>query len=43
MSSGATNYPVTRKVYEYQFLPAPRANLAALTLTVPKGYKKASG
>jgi hypothetical protein len=40
--SGAMNYPETRKVYDYQFLPATQANLATLTLTVPRGYKKTS-
>ena len=42
LDSGATNSPVTRKVYDYQFLPATPANLATLTLTVPSGYTKAS-
>jgi len=31
-----------RKVYDYQFLPGTPANMAALTLTVPSGYTKAS-
>jgi hypothetical protein len=42
LDSGATNTPETRKVYDYQFLPATPANIAALTLTVPSGYTKAS-
>ena len=42
LDSGATNYPETRKVYDYQFLPATPANLAELTFTVPSGYTKAS-
>ena len=42
LDSGSTNSPVTRKVYDYQFLPATPANLATLTLTVPRGYTKAS-
>jgi hypothetical protein len=41
LDSGATNYPQTRKVYDYQFLPATPANLATLTRTVPRGYKQA--
>jgi hypothetical protein len=43
LDSGAANYPETRKVYDYQFLPATPANLAKLTLTIPHGYQKASG
>jgi hypothetical protein len=43
LDSGATNSPVTRKVYDYQFLPASPANLALLTLSIPSGYRKASG
>jgi hypothetical protein len=39
---GATNTPETRKVYDYQFLPATPANLGSLTLAIPSGYKKAS-
>jgi hypothetical protein len=39
---GSTNNPETRKVYDYQFLPATPANLATLSLAVPRGYKKAS-
>jgi hypothetical protein len=42
LDSGATNMPETRKVYDYQFLPPTPANMAALTLTVPSGYTKAS-
>lgn len=42
LDSGATNYPETRKVYDYQFLPASPANLAKLSLTIPRGYQKAS-
>jgi len=43
LDSGATNSPVTRKVYDYQFLPVTPANLARVTLTIPSGYRKASG
>jgi hypothetical protein len=43
LDSGAANYPETRKVYDYQFLPATPANLAKLALTIPHGYQKASG
>jgi hypothetical protein len=42
VDSGATNNPETTDVYDYQFLPATPANLAALTLSVPSGYTKAS-
>ncbi|HTZ29011.1 MAG TPA: hypothetical protein VMC83_33730 [Streptosporangiaceae bacterium] len=42
LDSGATNYPETRKVYDYQFLPASPVNLAKLTLTIPHGYQKTS-
>jgi hypothetical protein len=42
LDSGATNYPETRKIYDYQFLPATPGNLAKLTLTIPHGYQKAS-
>ena len=43
LDSGATNSPVTRKVYDYQFLPATPGNLAQLALTIPSGYRKTSG
>ena len=42
LDSGATNYPESRKIYDYQFLPATSGNLAKLTLTIPHGYQKAS-
>ena len=42
LDSGATNYPETRKIYDYQFLPATPGNLAKLTLTIPHGYQKVS-
>jgi len=35
-----TTYPATRKVYDYQFLPATAANLAPLTAPVPAGYQQ---
>lgn len=43
LDSGATNSPATRKVYDYQFLPATPANMSRLALTIPSGYKKISG
>ena len=42
LDSGATNYLETRKIYDYQFLPATPGNLAKLTLAIPHGYQKAS-
>lgn len=35
-----TNYPTTRKVYDFQFLPATQANLAMLAAPVPAGYQQ---